>query len=101
MYKAIFKKLLPHAIAVAVFLIVTLIFCRPALESDVVMQQGDIAGWKGMSHQSVQYKETHGHFPLWASNMFSGMPAYQISMDGVWTPLSYFHMLFTLGMPIP
>jgi hypothetical protein len=34
-----------------------------------------------MAHSSFQYKETHGHFPLWTNSMFSGMPAYQIAMD--------------------
>ena len=34
-----------------------------------------------MAHNSFEYKETHGHFPLWTNSMFSGMPAYQIAMD--------------------
>ena len=96
-----FKSLLPHLIAIAIFLIVAVVFCKPALEKDLVLQQSDIAGWQGMSHQSFQYKEAHGHFPLWASNMFSGMPAYQIAMDGPWTPLSIIHSIITLWMPIP
>jgi len=101
MKKFSFKTLLPHAIAVAIFLIVAVIFCKPALESDLVLQQGDISGWQGMSHQSFQYKEAHGHYPLWVSNMFSGMPAYQVAMDGPWTPLSTLHSVFTLWLPIP
>ncbi len=95
------KKLIPHLLAIAIFLLVTVIFCRPALETDVVLQQGDISGWQGMSHQSFQYKESHGHFPLWASNMFSGMPGFQVAMDGPWTPLGILHIIFTLGLPIP
>ncbi len=96
-----FKKLLPHAIAIAIFLIVAVIFCKPVLETDTVLQQGDISGWEGMSHQSFQYKEAHGHFPLWSTNMFSGMPAYQIAMDGPWTPLTIVHSIFTLWLPSP
>ena len=101
MKKFNYKKFIPHLIAIALFLLVTVIFCRPALESDVVLQQGDISGWQGMSHQSFLYKETHGHFPLWSSNMFSGMPAFQVAMDGPWTPLGYLHIIFTLGLSIP
>ncbi len=96
-----FKKLLPHLIAIAIFLVIALIFCKPSFESDLVLQQGDIAGWEGMSHQSFQYREAHGHFPLWTSSMFSGMPAFQIAMDGPWSPLSTVHSILTLWLPTP
>ena len=96
-----FKQFLPHLIAIAIFLIVAVIFCKPALESDTVLQQGDTSSWDGMSHQSFQYKEAHGHFPLWTTSMFSGMPGFQVAMDGVWTPLSIFQTIFTLGLPTP
>jgi hypothetical protein len=68
---------MPHVIAIAVFLIVTLIFCRPALESNVVLQQHDMSGVRGMTHQLDEYKTVHGHSPLWLTNMFSGMPTFQ------------------------
>ena len=96
-----FKKLLPHVIAIAIFLVVAVIYCKPALESDIVLQQGDIAGWEGMSHQSYQYKEAHGEFPLWITNMFSGMPSYQVAMRGTWSPLSAISTIFSLGLPTP
>ncbi len=97
-----FKKLLPHVIAIAIFLIVAVIYCKPALESDTVLQQGDISGWEGMSHQSFQYKEANGQFPLWSTNMFSGMPAFQIALRGdTWNPLSLFNSIFNAGLPSP
>jgi hypothetical protein len=49
-----FKKLYPHLIAVAVFLVVSAIFCKPALESGVILKQSDITSWHAMSHQSFQ-----------------------------------------------
>ncbi len=96
-----FKKLLPHLVAVAIFLIVAVIFCKPALEADTVLKQSDITGWQGMSHQSFQYKELHGHFPLWITNMFSGMPGYQIAMEGAWSPLGFIDHAFQLWLPQP
>ena len=96
-----FKKLIPHAVAVGIFLLVTLIFCKPALESGVVLKQSDISSWEAMSHQSFEYKEKMGHFPLWVTSMFSGMPAYQIALDGAWSPLSYIDKLFQLWLPKP
>jgi hypothetical protein len=80
MNKGILQKLLPHIIAVVVFLLVAVIYCRPVL-SGSVLQQHDVVQWKAMAQNSFQYKETHGHFPLWTNGMFSGMPAYQIAMD--------------------
>ncbi|TAG12119.1 MAG: hypothetical protein EAZ41_05005, partial [Sphingobacteriia bacterium] len=72
------KVILPHLIAVAVFLLVALIYCKPVLEGKV-LQQGDVTQWKGMAQNSFQYKEINGHFPLWTNGMFGGMPAYQIT----------------------
>ena len=96
-----FKRLLPHIIAVAVFLIVTVIFCKPALESDTILKQGDIAGWQGMSQQSMEYKEQHGHYPLWLTSMFSGMPAFQVAMEGAWSPIGIIDHSFQLWLPKP
>jgi hypothetical protein len=95
------KTLMPHLIAVAIFLLVSVIFCKPALEANVVLKQGDVSSWQGMSHQCIQYAEKNGHFPLWATNMFGGMPAYQIAMQGDWSPIGYFDKIFQLGLPQP
>src|SRR5579871_7049735 len=78
--KDLFRKALPHLTAVAVFVLVAFIYCKPAFDGKVLFQE-DVLQWQGMSHNSFQYKDTHGHFPLWSNSMFSGMPAYQIAMD--------------------
>ncbi|HVS98085.1 MAG TPA: hypothetical protein VHE54_16430, partial [Puia sp.] len=75
-----FRRVLPHLCAVFVFLAVAVIYCRPAFDNKV-LQQEDVLQWQGMAHNSFEYKETHGHFPLWSNSMFSGMPAFQIAMD--------------------
>lgn len=96
-----FKKLLPHLIAVIVFLVVAVVYCKPALQGEVVAQH-DIQGWRGMAQQSFEFKEKQGHFPLWTNSMFSGMPAYQIAMDAR-TNISVSHLydILTLGLPKP
>lgn len=101
MKKTFWQQVIPHLISIAIFLIVALIFCKPALESDTVMKQGDITNWQGMSHQSFVYKEKHGRFPLWATSMYSGMPGYQFAMDGPWTPLGIIDKVMQLGLPKP
>jgi len=96
-----FKKILPHVIAIAIFLIVAVVFCKPALEGKVVYQH-DLQGWRGMVQQSEEFKATYGHYPLWTNSLFSGMPAYQIAMNAThWLSLGHFEKIITLGLPQP
>lgn len=101
MNKGLIQKLLPHFIAIAVFLIIAVIYCRPVLQGQV-LNQSDITQWKGMSKSLFDYKEQYGHFPLWTNSMFSGMPAYQIAMESRInvSPGILFNVL-TPGLPKP
>ncbi|OQP45465.1 hypothetical protein A4H97_32495 [Niastella yeongjuensis] len=101
MKKTLWQQVMPHLISIGIFLIVALFFAKPALESGVIMKQGDITNWQGMVHQSNLYKEKHGRFPLWTPAMYAGMPAYQIAMDGPWTPLNFVDRALQLGLPKP
>src|SRR6476659_6587859 len=93
------KKLLPHFIAVIVFLVVSLVFCKPVLDGNVLNQHDNIS-WKGMAQNSFEYKEKNGHFPLWNPNLFSGMPNYQVAMEGK-SVLPDTVKIFSLGLPKP
>jgi hypothetical protein len=95
-----FKKALPHLVAVAIFLIVAVIYCKPALNGKVVAQH-DTLGWRGMAQQSFEFEEKYGHYPLWTNSMFSGMPAYQIAMSGSKISVYYVQSIITLGLPKP
>ncbi|MGV3528910.1 MAG: YfhO family protein [Flavisolibacter sp.] len=101
MKKGIFPQLLPHIIAVVVFLLVALVFCSPVLQG-MVLQQHDIIQWQAMAKSSFDFKEANGHFPLWTNSLFSGMPAYQIAMDSgtLLPPQALYHVL-TLFLPQP
>ena len=101
MKKINLKAAIPHVIAVAIFLVVSLIYCRPALQ-DKVLQQHDISQWKGAIQNSVEYSKTHnGKYPLWTNGLFSGMPAYQIGGIGGNVVGSYISSIITLGLPKP
>lgn len=95
------KNLLPHAIAVVVFMVVALVYCKPALEGKV-LQQSDVSLWKASAQNSFEYKEKHGTFPLWTNGQFSGMPAFQITSVGT-NPVSivYAANVLTLNLPKP
>jgi hypothetical protein len=99
MMNGLLKKSLPHIIAIVLFLVVAVIFCKPVLEGNV-LNQHDTIGWRGAAENAFQYKEKHGHFPLWNPNLFGGMPNYQIAMHGK-SILPDITKIFTLGLPKP
>lgn len=95
------KKALPHLTAIGIFLIVTLIFCRDGLQSGTHMRQNDITSVAGMTKQLRDHHAQTGHYPLWVTNMFSGMPAWQILFDGGYSPLGIINDAFQLWLPQP
>lgn len=101
MKKFQWKNILPHAIAVVVFLVVALVYCKPTLEGKV-LQQSDVTLWKSMAQNSFDYQSKHGQFPLWSNGVFSGMPAFQITSVGS-NPVSivYAGNVLSLNLPKP
>ncbi|QMU30813.1 YfhO family protein [Adhaeribacter radiodurans] len=94
------KNVLPHVLAVLLFLALTAAYVAPILFENKSLVQNDILQSKGGSKEIQDYRDKHnGQEPLWTNSMFSGMPAYLITarFPG---DLSYiFHNAFTLGMP--
>jgi hypothetical protein len=74
-----FKSILPHLLVVLVFMVLTIVYFNPLLSGKAI-NQGDVERFKGMSKEIVDYRETYHKEPLWTNGMFSGMPAYQISV---------------------
>lgn len=77
--KTILKKLLPVLAALAVFYALSIIYFSPALEGKRLVQ-GDLKNWQGMAQEIMEHRELTGEDPLWTGSMFSGMPAYQITV---------------------
>lgn len=101
MNKNLWKDLQPHVIAIGIFLIVSVIYCLPALQG-MVIQQHDMEGWRGMAQQSFEYKEKYGHFPLWTNSVFGGMPTFQIINESRHEiHLGWLHHVITLFLPSP
>ena len=101
MFKSLFKSALPHLIAVAIFAIVAIVYCKPALEGKV-LQQSDITQWKGMAQDALNYRDQNGVTPLWTNSMFGGMPAYQITgIPGNAYSIGMLDQLFTLNLAEP
>ena len=100
MKKFSWKPLIPHIIAVGIFLVVAVIYCSPALEGKVI-QQHDITQWKAMAKDIHDYKDQHGKAPLWTESMFSGMPGYMIATEANNVIPYYFQEALSLFLPKP
>ncbi|MGE0077769.1 MAG: YfhO family protein [Bacteroidales bacterium] len=72
-------KILPHIVAIVLFMAISLAFFSPLLEGKRLAQH-DIAMWKGGAKEVLDYKEKTGEVSLWTNSMFGGMPAYLISV---------------------
>ena len=73
-----YKKLIPYAITLVVFAIISLLYFNPVLSGKQI-KQSDITQFIGMSKEVKDYRAEKGEEPYWLGNAFSGMPAYQVS----------------------
>ena len=85
MTKDFFKKVLPYLAALAIFIILTLIYASPVLDGKVI-NAGDTKSWEGMYQECKEYN-AEGHYSWWTGSMFGGMPSYQIGGGKYPTPI--------------
>ena len=78
-----------HVATIVIMLVVSCIYCFPALQG-LEVKQDDIQKADAMSHQQRMEGERTGKIPNWAQSMFSGMPGYQIVTE---QPKSVFQVL--------
>ena len=98
--KANLKRYLPHLVAIAVMLLIAMIYFSPALSNYRVFQS-DIQQHKGMSNEVVDFREEFDAEPLWTNSMFGGMPATQISVVYKSNILRHVNKGLQLGLPHP
>ena len=73
------KPILPHLVAVIIFLAISLVYFYPALEGKVLhTNDGTVA--QNAAKEINDFRAKNGTEPLWTNSMFSGMPAYLISV---------------------
>jgi hypothetical protein len=73
------KSALPHLIAVLLFTVVSFAYFFPVLEGRKINAH-DTKVYEGSSKEISDYRDKYGKEPLWTNSMFSGMPAYLISV---------------------
>lgn len=95
------KALLPHLIALGIFISLSAIYFYPALQG-YRLKQGDTQLHKGMSQELRSHREKFDEEALWVGNMFAGMPSYQISAvkyDG--NLIAFIHQILIKWIPFP
>ena len=72
------KKIVPYSIAIAIFIIASLIYFYPVLKGQKIAQS-DITQFQGMVKEINDFRADKNTEPYWTGASFSGMPTYQIS----------------------
>ncbi len=96
----IFKQILPHIVAVSIFLILSAVYFSPAF-NDYSLKQSDIKQFRGMEKEIVDANLLNEEDALWTNSMFSGMPAYQINVRQPNNIVSKIDLFIKLGLPKP
>ena len=91
MNKKVLNKILVYAGIILFFAILAYGFVPQVLEGKIV-NQSDIASWKGMANEAMTHNEAHPEDPTaWTNSMFGGMPTTATidDFDGDWTDKLY------------
>lgn len=75
----ILLRYLPYVGAVALFLLLSLLYFEPQMEGKT-LSMGDITQYEGMS-RDIKQAQAAGEDPQWTGNAFGGMPAYMINIE--------------------
>lgn len=91
------KKVLPHLVAVLLFITASVLYFSPILQGKQI-KQSDITQYIGMSKQQKDFQKTEGQETYWTDAAFGGMPTYQL---GAKYPHNYIKKLDSLLRFLP
>ncbi|NBN98578.1 MAG: hypothetical protein EBV19_04965, partial [Flavobacteriia bacterium] len=94
------KALLPHAIAIGVFILMSSIYFSPVWNGRQV-KQADVSKYQGAAKEITDYRLLNNDEALWTNSMFGGMPAYQISTEHQGNWIAKVGSMLRLGLPAP
>ena len=95
MNKEVLKKIGIYAGIVLLFVVLAYAFVPQVLDGKIV-NQSDIASWKGMANEAMTHNAAHPEDPTaWTNSMFGGMPTTATidDFDGDWTQKIYKFLL--------
>lgn len=77
--KIIVDKIAPYALAIVVFVIISLAYFSPVLEGKKIFQN-DIKHFTGMAKEVNDFRKANDAEPYWTNAAFGGMPTYNLSV---------------------
>ncbi len=95
MNRELTKKILTYAGIFLLFVVLAYSFTPQVLDGRIV-NQSDIASWKGMANEAMTHNEANPDDPTaWTNSMFGGMPTTATidSFEGDWTDTIYDFLL--------
>lgn len=92
------KKCVPHVIAIAIFLLLTVIYFSPYVFDNKDIVQGDVTNVQGWGKDLKDYHKETGEYAFWSNTMFSGMPSNQTYQPPTVNVFNYLHKIFTLNL---
>lgn len=69
-----YKKYLPHVLILAIFIVISILFCYPAIQGNTINQH-DIFNWLYGSKEGRDFFQQTGQNALWTNHVFGGMPS--------------------------
>ena len=94
------KSLIPHVVAMLVFLMFAGVYFSPVWNGKQ-LKQSDVKQYQGAAKEITDYRMVNGEEALWTNGMFSGMPAYQISVVHHGNLMNHVASVLRLGLPVP
>jgi len=95
------EHILPHAVAVLAFFLVTVFFFSPVFFENKIISQYDINQGVGLAKSLRDYRAATGQEGLWAISAFCGMPAYLVSINWSDGPIIGLKTILALHIPHP
>ena len=68
-------------VGVIVLIVLIIGYLSPIVFEGRVPPASDSIGWRGSAQSIIESREVHDSNPLWANNVFAGMPGYLISLQ--------------------
>ncbi len=91
---------MPHLIAIAVALLILIVYFNPML-SGKVLKQGDVDQWRASYEEIYQFQASTGERTFWTGTIFSGMPSYLIGATYYYNATAYIQHLIGTVLPNP
>ncbi|MDR2980589.1 MAG: YfhO family protein [Bacteroidales bacterium] len=93
-----FKNYLPHIAAIAIFLLLSIVYFAPVVFDGKDLVQGDVTSVRGWGKDLKDYHNETGEYAFWSNSMFSGMPANYTYMPPTTNIFKQLGSIFKMGL---